>query len=383
MFRRLLVFLSFVLLACRPAAHAQGDSSHLRISLLTCGTGDELYASFGHTGVRIIDTNTGMDIVYNYGTFNGFEENFELKFMRGKLLYYLSKSSYEQFLETYVEEHRWVQEQELLLTAAQKLYLQALLEDNMLPQNRGYKYDFLFDNCATRVRDLFPKTLGQGFRFGPTLPEGAKVSFRQMINKYLHDKHWERVGINLLLGSKVDKNMSNEGVMFLPDYLRDGIAGATFEGKPVAAPGAYILKPEEQAPAAGQLLNPVLLLTILLAALTVAGLLLRQLSLLGRIMTTLLLVTTGLLGCLMLVMWFGTDHLACRNNWNILWALPTNIILPFVRRSRWKRYALLAIALLLLALVLHVFGVQQMPLLELSPLLLALLYVYGTIYKTA
>lgn len=393
MFRRLLTRFTTILFFLPLYTFAQNDSSTLmalppsaglRISLLTCGVGNELYASFGHTGIRIIDSNRGVDEVYNYGTFNGYEENFELKFMRGKLLYYLSVSTYDQFLRTYVEERRSVQEQELIMTQEQKKYMQALLEENLLPQNRGYKYDFLFDNCATRVRDLFPKAFGPGFRFGQTLDPEARISFRQMINHYLAGKHWERFGINLLLGTPVDRTMKNEQVMFLPDYLRDGVAGAQADGRSIAAPVQTILpsgKGSLDLPVSAFLSHP-LFLTLVIAALTIAGLLVRKLSWLGSFMSTLLLVVTGLLGCLMLVMWFGTDHQACQRNWNVLWALPTNLILPFVRRQRQQRYALLAICLLLLSLLLHVLRVQQMSLPELAPLLLALLFVYGTIYKS-
>lgn len=397
MFRRLLILLSLFIIGSGSAVQAQSDSifstlyapaprdtarSGLRISMLTCGVGEELYASFGHTGIRIIDSINGRDEVYNYGTFNGFEKNFELKFMRGKLLYYLSRSSYDDFLGTYVEEGRRVEEQELQMSERQKQDMQAILEENMLPQNRGYKYDFLFDNCATRVRDLFPKTFGPEFRFGAAVDPKARISFRQIINKYLADKHWERFGINLLLGSKVDRTMKNEEVMFLPDYLRDGLAGATVNGRPVSGETELVL-PQRSGLSQGGFLNPVLVLTLALALLTLAGLLVKKLSWLGRFMSTVLLLVTGLLGCLMLVMWLGTDHQACQQNWNILWALPTNLVLVFAGRSRRGRYALAAIVLLLLSLLLHVLRVQQMPLLELSPLLLALLYVYGTIYRRA
>lgn len=391
MFRRLLTCIT-LLMCCCCSVLAQSDSSSLmaplpssglRISLLTCGTGDELYASFGHTGIRIIDSNRGVDEVYNYGTFNGYEENFELKFMRGKLLYYLSVNTYDQFIRTYVEERRWVEEQEMLMTPEQKKYMQALLEENLLPQNRGYKYDFLFDNCATRVRDLFPKTFGPGFRFGQTLDPEAWISFRQIINKYLAGKHWERFGINLLLGSPVDRRMKNEAVMFLPDYLRDGVGGAQANGNPVAAPVKQLLPGPAKSLdfSSASFLNPPFLLALVLAILTIAGLLSPKLSWLGRSMSTLLLVATGLLGCLMLVMWLGTDHQACQGNWNVLWALPTNLIFVFVHPNRKKRYALLAIGLILVSLLLHVLRVQQLPLFELSPLLLALLFIYGTIYK--
>jgi hypothetical protein len=104
-------------------------------------------------------------------------------------------------------------------------------------------------------------------------------------------------------------------------------------------------------------------------------------AVLGRIMSSLLLLITGLLGCLMLFMWLGTDHQACQDNFNVLWALPTNLLIVFTRNKGKVRYALIAILFIIISLLLHVFKVQELPILELSPLLLALICVYGTIYK--
>src|ERR1043165_5799283 len=150
--------ISFIILLffCPLLSFSQADSpSHLRVSLLTVGVGDEIYASFGHTGIRIVDSIAGTDIVYNWGTFDGFQKDFELKFMRGKLLYYCSSESYQHFIGTYIEEQRGVEEQEIFLNDIQKRQLQSFLNENLKEENRYYKYDFLYDNCATRPRDVF------------------------------------------------------------------------------------------------------------------------------------------------------------------------------------------------------------------------------------
>ena len=360
------------------AAHAQPDSSRLRISLLTVGPGhEEIYEPFGHTGIRITDSVSGTDVVYNYGSFNYSEPNFELKFMRGKLLYYISVSSFPDFVEEYVYTHRRVEEQVLQLGGAEKKEIYAFLEYNLQPEHRHYKYDFLFDNCATRIRDIFPRTFGSRFRFGATLPPDSRLTFRQIINRYLYVEHFTRFGINLLLGTRVDKVMNNEEVMFLPDYLRNGIGNATVSGVQVAGPPVLLLDGSKPPPAG---MNGGLVLTGIVLVLTAAGLTVRRLHVLGRVMRAAVLLTTGLLGCLMLFMWLGTDHQACQNNLNLLWALPTSLLLVF-RRKPAGRYALTAIVLLLASLALHVLRVQELPLTELWPWLLSLLLIYGTIYR--
>ena len=376
MFRKIILVL-FIAIGSINAL-AQSDSSHLRISLLICGTGDEIWESFGHTGVRIIDSIQHKDIVYNYGTFNGYDKDFEIKFMRGRLLYYVSIQTYPEFMEEYVEAKRRVQEQVLQISGETKHEIDSFLQWNAEPANRDYKYDFYYDNCATRIRDIFPMVLGKNFSYGPALPSSKKISFRNITDQYLMRKPWESFGIDILLGSKIDKIMTDKDIMFLPDFLRDGLAGATVNGAKVAPETKEILPASPQAPVG---LNPAFMLTSILALLTILGLSVPKLRVLGNIMSFLMLFITGLLGCLILVMWFGTDHAACGDNFNILWALPTNLFMAFAIKKGKSCYASMAITLMVLSLLLHLFKVQELPLLALSPILLALLAVYGSIYR--
>ena len=353
--------------------------THLRISLITCGPGDEeIYEVFGHTAVRVIDSSAHTDLVYNYGTFE-YGPNFEMQFMRGKLLYSLAIQRYNDFVEEYIKAKRKVEEQVLLLNDQQKDHIYSFLEWNAAPENKYYKYDFFFDNCATRIRDIFPSpdVFGKAFKFGDALPAGKRLTFRDIINIYFFRDHWTRLGVNILLGSRIDKVMTNEDIMFLPDYLRDGIGGATVNGQKIAPENALLL-PGSPVPVAG--INEPIILTSIVAILTILGLSVKRLRLLGKIMNSLLLLVTGLLGCLILVMWFATDHQGCGNNFNILWCLPTNIILAFLRPRGRGRYALIAMILLLVSIVLHILRIQGL-ILELYPLLIALFFVYGIIYK--
>jgi hypothetical protein len=199
-----------------------------------------------------------------------------------------------------------------------------------------------------------------------------------MIDQYLRNKHWERFGIDLALGSPIDKAMSNEDVMFLPDYLRDGVEGATLDGKKVSAPTALLLDGSKES---SSVLNQPFVLTSFIALLTILGLTVPKLRVLGKVMTTILLFVTGLLGIFFLFMWFGTDHQSCRNNYNVLWALPTNGLLVFWKPKGIAKYSVAALALIMVALLLHVSGIQGLPLLELGPILLALVFIYGTIFR--
>ncbi len=386
MIKHLLVFM--VCLTLSVTGMSQSDSaagplksrSGIRISLLTCGTGDQVWETFGHTALRVVDSSVGGrmgDIVYNYGMFNGYDENFELKFMRGKLLYYVATEFYGNFMEEYFSYGRKVEEQVLLLEEKDKQKIAAFLRRNTLPENRYYKYDFFFDNCATRIRDIFPDVLGSNFHFEDVRPKGVHLSFRDIINKYFYKKHWERVGVNILLGSKIDRVMTNADIMFLPDYLRDGVASASYNGKSIATEPELILDGSEQLPAGP---NFPLVLTILIFFLTLIGISVPKLQVLGRVMRILVLSVTGLLGCLILIMWFGTNHQGCSQNTNILWALPLNFYIAFAKPKGIGKYSVIAMLCIVGVLIVHIAGVQAI-IPEFIPLLLSLLLVHGWNYR--
>lgn len=369
----------FFILCCALSFSVPSKADALRISLLTCGAGEQIWEIFGHTAIRVTDTAAGIDEVYNYGTFDGYEKGFEWKFMQGKLSYYLSHYSYRAFREEYMAAGRSIAEQELLADSAEKQAIYDFLKWNALRENRFYRYDFLYDNCATRVRDIFPDTWGKAFLFGNALPDTeTPLSFRQLINAYFYRNHFERFGVNLLFGAETDKKMSSWDIMFLPDFLQKGLAGATLDQAP-AATAPVLLYEGLPLPEAG--VNGVFLISIGVALLILGGALYKPLRAAGHFTSRLLLLITGLLGSIMLFMWLGTEHQSCRNNYNLLWALPTNIILAVSPARKKGRYALIAISLLFLSLLLHILKVQELPFFELAPLFLGLLITYTSLYR--
>lgn len=358
-------------------AKAQTDTSGLRISLLTCATGEEIWEQFGHTAVRVTDSVNNTDYVYNYGTF-AFGEGFELQFMRGKLLYYVSYYPYQNFLLEYTHLQRTVEEQVLNLEPKEKEAIKDFLVWNAKEENRYYKYDFFFDNCATRIRDIFPKALGDNFKFDKTLPEGHNYTYRQMMDRFFYKTHFERLGCNILLGSRIDEVMTNYSVMWHPFYLRDAVSGATYDGRIIADEAETVLEMPPREPAGP---NWPFIILCGCCVLVFIGLVVPGLKVLGNVMSFLFLFITGLLGCLILIMWFFTDHQGCQNNYNILWALPTNIILAFLPKRNKGRYAAAGIILIFVSLLFHIFNIQGLPLFDLSPLLLAMLLIFGSIIR--
>ena len=338
MHQRIIKFLPvWVLLLALPLGSiAQPDSSGLRISLLTCSPGSELYSTFGHSALRIIDTAAGTDIVYNFGVFDFYDPDFYLKFVRGKLLYYLDQQSFPDFIYGYELEGRQISEQVLSLPAARKIKLQQYLFYKVRPENRSYKYDFLFDNCTTRLRDLILKATPEEGRL-VCVPRPGELTFRKHLHAYLdgNGKDWSKLGIDILLGRRLDRVMTDNEAMFLPDFLEKGIDGTTLKGLPLVAEKKLILprrleaSPTPQPPLSLILLGIFAILMILASKATHP--MLRSIAGIGDF---LLFLSCGMIGILLVLMWTATDHQICKENMNLLWALPTHLPAAFLMRSR-------------------------------------------------
>ncbi|HEY0298450.1 MAG TPA: DUF4105 domain-containing protein [Arachidicoccus sp.] len=325
----------------------RNDSLHVKISLLTCAPGEELYATFGHTAIRVIDSATHSDVVFNYGTFNFDEPNFYMKFVRGKLNFSLSEESLNDFMQEYVDEQRSVTEQDLNLTNEEKKFVLQFLFNNYLPQNRNYKYDFLYDNCATRIRDiLFTKISGVSLTTSIVQPN---TTFRGLIYFYLDrsGQPWSKLGIDILLGSPVDKKMDNNTAMFLPDFLSKAVSTATIHSKPYVTAERKILVANSTQQPQGKYV-PLIVFIIVCALYLLLYFLFRKSVFASHLLDSILLYVTGLLGFLLLFMWFCTDHQTCLYNYNLLWALPTNFFAAFFiwkRRTWLKKYFFIATAI--------------------------------------
>ena len=192
---------------------AQTLSDETRISLLTCTPGEELYARYGHTALRVNDPVNDLDIVFNYGIFDFNTDHFYWKFVRGETWYELGASPYWWFMREYDETRRPVYEQVLNFTPDQNRALWDKLLENYEPENRRYLYNFVFDNCATRPYHM----IAEGTVSGYLGAEGQ--TYRRFIQHYTRKGSWADFGINLLFGPKADRPMHGEERLFLPEEL--------------------------------------------------------------------------------------------------------------------------------------------------------------------
>ena len=346
------LFCFFFFIFCWIASLAQ-DSCGLRITLLTCAPGSELYSTFGHTAIRVQEPTYGIDEIYNYGTFE-FDDDFYVKFIKGKLPYALTVQSFDEFLYQYQMESRSVIEQELSFNCTQKQTLYASLKTNALPQNREYRYDFLFDNCTTRARDIVDTGAGPRVTF-PNILASPPLTFRDHIDVYLNRGHqdWSQLGIDLLLGAKMDRPASNSEAMFLPDNLMIAFDKATIDGKPLVAQKKVILDLPSLANES-LLITPIIAFGLVFVIVAALSFLQKRWS--RKVVAALdfiIFFLLGLIGVLLLFMWFGTNHALCANNYNLLWALPTNLGMAFFvhKQSGWVKKYFLAVLVLSLLLV--------------------------------
>ena len=340
-------------------------SDSASISLMTVDPGEELYTTFGHSALRVRDPLMGIDKCYNYGTFDFDQPNFYLRFVQGKLLYMLDHESYRRFEKVNLYENRPFQSQLLQLDSAQRQKLFELLETNLRPENRNYKYDFFYDNCATRIRDILQTACGASLRFDTTqLPPST---MRQLLHPSLKTMPWTRFGIDLVLGAASDAKARPSDFMFLPGYLRDIAGRSTLGDHSFASAMTHV--PQYQVAKApyepGLLERPLLVMCLVV----LLGALCRLHPKAERIFNIIFFLALGLSGLLFALLWFATDHSATKINLNILWALPTHLF--FFWKKGPSKYFLFSGGLAALAVLLWFFLPQEMPLPALPVAMLA------------
>lgn len=371
-------------------AQALGQESILsdaaQISVLTCGPGEELYSTFGHSAFRVQDPVKNIDVVYNYGTFDFQAPNFYTNFARGRLIYTLSRQRFENFLYDYELEQRWVKEQILDLSPEQKDAMIVFLENNYRPENRDYRYDFLFDNCSTKMPDILAQILGDPLSFGEGHLE-KQFTFRELIRQNLKTNSWASFGIDLALGADIDKKATVYQHTFLPDYVMYQLDNTQLNGAPLVKRTRTILDIPEQDRTPIFTIAPLFWLLFLFAFTATITYIDFRNKTRSRWLDFFLFLFSGIAGCLLFFLWFFTDHTATINNFNLLWLFPLNLAGAYflIRKSDppgiFRPYLIGLCILLGLTGLIWLLGIQQFSPLILVPLLALLIrYVWLILY---
>ncbi|MBR1631611.1 MAG: DUF4105 domain-containing protein [Paludibacteraceae bacterium] len=322
--RRLFTLCSLCLLTL--AGKAGTLSSEARISILTCSPGSAIYEKFGHTAILVVDSVEDVYEVWNYGLFGAIDDKFVVHFVKGETDYMLGCDDPDRFRYAYAYEGRRVNEQRLMLDSAACNAIYDALEENYRPENRKYRYNFIFDNCATRPYLLICKALGAS----PSTPQfdRRRDSFRSRIAHYTGESSWSLFGINLVLGQDADAIMTPDDRIFLPEELMDRLSEARIDGRPFVI--AQDVMPFDVEPPLPWLYRPQAMLTGLLLLMLLLSLLdIRR----GRRRwwaDAVLFVVSGMVGILICFLWGWSEHPFVRHNWNLLFFNPLSILLALM-----------------------------------------------------
>ena len=384
-------FCSFIVILISFVTYSQKLSEKAEVSVITCGPGAQLFTAFGHSAFRISDPVLKIDKIYNYGTFNFNAPNFYLNFAKGKLTYQLSTSPFSYFLRVYKYENRWVKSQVLNLKPEELQAFYDFLQNNAKPQNRDYQYDFFYDNCSTKIETVIKTILKEKVHFNNDHITSSKTH-RDLIADYTVDQKWGKFGIDLALGSVIDRTATKDEYKFLPDYIFQAMDKATIKigntNEPLVLATKTFLNSNKTNSNLlfGYLTAPISILTILsliVGFITFKNFRNKQRS---RWLDFSLHLITGIIGIAVLLLWFATDHTATYKNLNFLWAFAPNTIVAFymlkAKLPQWiGNYHLFLLLLLGISVLIWLFKIQVYNI-AIAPLLIALGLRYFYIFYT-
>lgn len=335
----LYIVLTFILSVVNATVGAQSmtNPDRIQISLLTCSPGKEVWAQYGHTAIRYYDKESGEDLAINYGIFSLDQTYFIPRFVLGMTDYRMGVQPMDMFLAQYSYEGRGVIEQVLNLSAEDKEVIYKALQENMKPENVVYRYNYFFDNCTTRARDMLVNHL-HGKVVYPPAEEDA--TFRSMIHKWNNKYEWTQFGEDLLLGVNADRKTTKSEQQFLPENLRSDFDKARYNGKPLVKETNVLLDAETEV------VEPVFPLSPLSIALIFAVISLVMMLFSYRRQQVYwawdlaLMLTSGLMGIIFFVMIFS-QHPCVSLNFILLFfnPLPLFFLYSTIKKKKviwWK-----------------------------------------------
>lgn len=330
------------LLLFQTSAEAQLLSEKAQISLLTSSPYEgEVFTVYGHAALRLKDEPRKMDLVFNYGIFSFEKPNFIYRFAKGETDYMLGVMKYSDYIIEYQLRGSTVTEQVLNLSPVEKERIWGALLKNYEPENREYRYNFFFDNCATRPAQLIENNVvGKvDYCWNP-----EPKTFRDVINYCTRNHSWLTFGCDLALGSPTDRTMTPHEMLFLPEYLKEAVASAVIVSddgstRPLVRQTHVLESEPEEAPT--EWCTPLLcaiILWLVVSILTVWESK-RHIHLWG--LDCLLFLVAGLSGCVLFFLGFISEHPCTWPNWTMLWLHPLQLlVIPFsiVKKARIAGY---------------------------------------------
>ena len=342
----LYIVLTFILSVVNATAGAQSmrNPDSIQISLLTCSPGKEVWAQYGHTAIRYYDKESGEDLAINYGIFSLDQTYFIPRFILGMTDYRMGVQPMDMFLTQYSYEGRGVVEQVLNLSTEDKEVIYKALQENMKPENVVYRYNYFFDNCTTRARDMLVNHL-HGKVVYPPAEEDA--TFRSMIHKWNNKHEWSQFGEDLLLGVNADRKTTKSEQQFLPENLRSDFDKASYNGKPLVKETNVLLDAETEVAEPAFPLSPLSIALIFAAISLIMMLFSYRRQQVYWAWDLALMLTSGLMGIIFFVMIFS-QHPCVSLNFILLFfnPLPLFFLYSTIKKKKviwWKIWGVLII----------------------------------------
>ena len=307
-----------------------------RIGVMTMQPGEIFWERFGHDAIVVQDPETGLALSYNYGFFDPTEPGFLGRFIRGEMEYMPVALPLEQDLEVYRQEGRGVSIQWLDLSDAQATSLAESLAVAAQPENARYRYDYFTENCSTKVRDALDAALG-GQLHHQIAGRSRGNTYRSEAVRLASPAPWMWLGFDIGLSRHADQQLSRWEEAFVPMRLADSLGEVHLaDGRPLVR-GTEQLLPHRLPPEPPETPRPwwPWLLAGLVAAAAILLLARWRPRLLAAVAGVFWLLG-GVLGLLMLFLWFGTEHRFAWANENLLLFDPLALgLLP----GAWRRMA--------------------------------------------
>lgn len=320
-FKYLVLTITLTLLSARADAAGLGENS--RVSLLTCSPGTEVWSNYGHTALRVCDPDTGLDVCFNYGIFSFSTPHFIWRFCTGETDYIVGAQNTDSFIEEYVREGRGVTEQVLNLDLASKNEIWNALCVNIQPQNRTYRYNFFYDNCATRVRRMIENHCGNVVEYPGDAPF---TTMREAVEYYTEDYPWTRFGISLVLGAPADSPASYTDQMFAPEVMMDAFDSAVIGGEPLVLSRQTLTEGRELHSSQASLPSPDLVLCIIFAVCAFVSGIELQKKKRFRAVDGILWGIAGLAGTVIAFLALVSEHPATDPNYLLIWLDPLALV---------------------------------------------------------
>ena len=336
--KKLRLLSMLIALSFTTGLRAQTDS--LEISLLTCEPGKAIYELYGHTAILVEDITAGTMVVYNYGMFDFNTPNFMLKFARGHTDYILGTNRFTSFIREYSMRGSKVFKQPINLSQTELRTLDSLLLDNLKPENRTYRYNFLHNNCATMALDKIEESIAGTV----TYPEpDTTQTIRNILTQHTSVRPWSEFGVDIILGAEVDRPLKYRQEAFAPLYLMDFVSKAIVTDtagavRPLVLPAETIVAPDHSVDMGKPLFTPIQVACILAAVILLLTLLGWYKEKRFWLIDALLYGAQGLAGIIITFMYFFSEHPAVGTNWLVLIFNPVALfLLPFMIRSAKRR----------------------------------------------